>query len=67
MIEAASGVRYVQSPGYARAQRRRLGHTVGAGFVDTIAPCSEADQAAMRLAIQPWIDAEIDYPLHAEP
>jgi ribonucleoside-diphosphate reductase alpha chain len=66
MIEAASGVRYVQSPGYARALRRRLG-PVAAGTSDTIAPCSEADQRALRLAIQPWIDAEIDYPLRAEP
>ena len=65
MIEAASGVRYVQSPGYARAERRRLGGADEASGL--FAPCTEADQRAMREAIQPWIDASIEYPLRLAP
>jgi len=64
-IEAAGGVRQVTSPGYARAQRRRLGATDY--DAPAFAPCPESGQRAMRRAVQPWIDAPIDYPLRRAP
>jgi ribonucleoside-diphosphate reductase alpha chain len=64
-IEAAGGARSVSSPGYARVQRRRLGATDEAA--PAIASCSEAGRRAMRNAVQPWIDADIDYPIRPAP
>jgi ribonucleoside-diphosphate reductase alpha chain len=64
-IDAPGGTKIVLSCGFALAQRRRIG-TAEAGApaaFETIAQVSVPDQLAMRAALQPWIDAPIDYPV----
>lgn len=62
LIETPEGARIIRSSGVALSQPRR--HETGpANAPDTIASIAPAAHLKLRAALQPWIDAPIDYPI----
>lgn len=65
---SAGGVRAKRSGGFVQTVARRLGTLprAAANAIDDRHPSSLAAQITLRGAVQPWIDAPIDYPFRVE-